>query len=55
MQKVTFSICFLRCPGILTFCVNYVHTDSGKPKNPQGKLFFPVNSVNASLKYWHQL
>ena len=54
MQKVTFSICFLRCSGILNFCANYVHTDSGKPQKSQGKLFFPFNSVNASLKYQHQ-
>ena len=55
MQKVTFSMCFLRCSGILNFCANYVHTDLGKPQKSQGKLFFPFNSVNASLKYQHQL
>ena len=35
MQKVTFSMCFLRCSGILNFCVNYVHNDSGKPQKSQ--------------------
>ena len=54
-EKVTFSMCFLRCSGILNFCANYVHTDSRKPQKSQGKLFFPFNSVNASLKYQHQL
>ena len=55
MRKVTFSMCFLRCCGILNFCTNYAHTDSRKPQKSQGKLFFPFNSVNASLKYQHQL
>ena len=55
MKKVTFSMCFLGCSGILNFYANYVHTDSGKPQKSQGKLFFPFNSVNASLKYQHQL
>ena len=55
MQKVTFSMCFLRCSGILNFCTNYVHTDLGNPQKSQGKLFFPFNSVNASLKYLHQI
>ena len=55
MQKVTFSLCFLRCSGILNVCANYVHTDSGKHQKSQGKLFFPFNSVNASLKYQHEL
>ena len=54
MLKVTFSMCFLRCSGILNFCANYVHTGSGKPQKSPGKLFFSVNSVNASLKYQHQ-
>ena len=45
----------LRCSRILNFCVSYVHTDSGKPTKSQGKLFFPFNFVNASLKYQHQL
>ena len=39
MQKVTFSMCLLRCSIILNFCTNPVHTDSGKPKKSQGKLF----------------
>ena len=33
MQKVTFSMCFLRCSGILNFDANYVQTYSGKPEN----------------------
>ena len=49
-------MCFLiRCSGILNICANYVHTNSGKPQKFQGKLFFPFNSVNVSLKYQHQL
>ena len=55
MKKVTFLICFLGCSGILNFCASYVHIDSGKPQKSQGKLLFPFNSVNASLKYQHQL
>ena len=50
MKKVTFSMCFLRCSGILNFCSNYVHTDSGKPQKSKGKLFLRFNSVNASLR-----
>ena len=45
MRKVTFSISFLRSSGILNFCTNYIHTDSGKPLKSQRKLFFPFNSV----------
>ena len=55
MKKVTYSMCLLGCCGILKFCTNYVHTDSGKPQKSQGKLFFPFNSVNVSSKYQHQL
>ena len=54
MKKVTFSMCFLMCSGILNFCSNYVHTDSGKPQKSKGKLFLRFNSVNASLRYHHQ-
>ena len=55
MQKVTFSMCFLRCSGILNFYVNYVHTDSGKPQKSQGKLFFLCIFVafNCSLNCLH--
>ena len=37
MQKITFSVCFLRCSGILNFYANYVHTDSGKPQKSEYK------------------
>ena len=43
MQKVTFSMCILRCSGILNFWANYIHTDSGKTQKSQGKLFFPFS------------
>ena len=55
IQKVTFSMCFLRCSGLLNFCSSYAHTDSGKSQESQGKLLFPFNSVNVSLKYQYQL
>ena len=41
MQKFTFSMCFLRCSGILNCCANYVHTDSGKTsKIPRKSIHF---------------
>ena len=33
MQKVTFSMCFLKCSGILNFDANFVQTYSKKPQN----------------------
>ena len=54
IQKVTFSMCFLKCFGILNLCAYNVHADSGQPQKCQGKLFFHFNSVNTLLKYQHQ-
>ena len=54
MQKVTFSMCFLRCSGILNFCVNYVHNDSGKPQKSQEcliKILTPTSMKTMNNKF----